>query len=1353
MKEKYTLGLDIGTNSVGWAVIYDNNFKVMKKRRKALWGASLFNVAKTAEARRLSRSSRKRYDRRRQRIKLLQEEFNEEMDKVDNLFFAKLKESKYRKDDIENKKIEISKLEKEKYKELFGMHSGEYKTIYHLRKRLIENTTKEDIRLVYLAIHHIIKYRGNFLYGTGKFEINNIPIKEKLENVFEDLMGVYNIDYEELEQALYNKSKNDKKIFIEKELKNNFDSKIAKELTKALIGDKFDIATIFDIELEEKLKISYKGSEYDDNLSKIEQNLNEEQIEILNGLKEIYDNVYLKLLFKGSNAENISSLMVEKYNIFKEDLQNLKSLYRLNKKLYKRMFKTTNKKICDYDNYIKKGNYEEFTKIILKDFELINDNLLDENLRIIENNIIEKINNNTFMPKITDVDNGKYPFQLNEEELVKIIENQGKYYNFLLNKCNDGTYKIVKLLKFCIPYYVGPLGNTTSSPFFTNPNYWLKKKIENVKITPYNFNEVVDLDTSAENFINRMIGNCSYLLNEKVIPTNSILYSKFKVLNELKQIKVGDKGEEERLTIDMQKRIYQELFLKNNTVITDKKFKEYLKSTNEFSMYEDISVTGYSGDDRFANNMASFVDFFGENGFFKDTNYKIDDAEEIIRLITIFEDKEILKRRIDKEFVNLSEDVKKRICNKKYKGWSNLSKKLLTGIYYQDKETSINKSIITLMEETPENFMQIINNKEYNFDKKIKECNIIDNNAKLNYSLVKDLVTSPGAKRGIYIALKIVKEIVSYLGYEPTNIVLEMARGDEKKVRSYDRKKYIENLYNKHINEIGNYQKLKRELNNLNSKDIDDKLFLYFIQEGKSLYSNTPLDINRLDEYEIDHIIPRTLIKDNSLENKALVLREENQIKAANYVLPESFRNINNKGWWQHLKKINLISTKKYNNLCRYKFDQKSIEGFINRQLVETRQICKHVAHILENFYKESKVIYLSASLSHNYREKYELYKFREINNYHHAHDAYLAAVLGVYKENYLKLNVDYDALKTLNKKLFNENRYREIKDGYVINSLDPTLNEYFVNNETGEVFDALKFKETIENTLYRNDILISKKTEFNTGELFGKTMQPHPKEEKKKLSKSKGVPLKKGMDINKYGYYTGIISAYVCLVKYEKNNKEEQRMVRIPIYIDIESKKNINSKIDYLKDLLKLDSNNKIEIIKDKIPFNTLLDWKGQICYLVGATEDTVEVCNAKEFNINKDNMIKWKYTFKRLFSENKNKEKIIDDVSYHVQIDEIIKYIIEKIEKKYELYKDLLPKINKMFGEQELPNTTLENKEKIIKEMFKLLNTSSLTANMKSWNKDYSTAFGRKNKKTINHVKIINKSITGIWVKENEF
>ena len=98
-KKKYNIGLDIGTSSVGWAVVESGTQKIIKKgtkkSRKSLWGVRMFEEASTAAERRLYRSSRRRYDRRRNRIKRLQNEFASEISKVDKDFFQKLRESKY----------------------------------------------------------------------------------------------------------------------------------------------------------------------------------------------------------------------------------------------------------------------------------------------------------------------------------------------------------------------------------------------------------------------------------------------------------------------------------------------------------------------------------------------------------------------------------------------------------------------------------------------------------------------------------------------------------------------------------------------------------------------------------------------------------------------------------------------------------------------------------------------------------------------------------------------------------------------------------------------------------------------------------------------------------------------------------------------------------------------------------------------------------------------------------------------------------------------------------------------------------------------------------------------------------
>ena len=98
MKE-YNIGLDIGTNSVGWAAVLKDSYKVMRKGNKALWGIRLFEDANTAVQRRGYRSTRRRMDRRKERILLLREIFAEEIGKVDPHFFDKLEESFYRSTD------------------------------------------------------------------------------------------------------------------------------------------------------------------------------------------------------------------------------------------------------------------------------------------------------------------------------------------------------------------------------------------------------------------------------------------------------------------------------------------------------------------------------------------------------------------------------------------------------------------------------------------------------------------------------------------------------------------------------------------------------------------------------------------------------------------------------------------------------------------------------------------------------------------------------------------------------------------------------------------------------------------------------------------------------------------------------------------------------------------------------------------------------------------------------------------------------------------------------------------------------------------------------------------------------
>ncbi len=1340
-KKEYNIGLDIGTTSVGWSVVETDNQKVMRKGNKALWGVRLFEEATTAESRRMQRSTRRRYDRRRERIKLLQEEFSEEINKVDKKFFQKLKESKYVENDKLNKKIVLTKEEKKDLKN----YQNKYKTIYHLRDELINNPEKKDIRLVYLAIHHIIKYRGNFLYQNANFNIDNLDIKDKLNVLFsilsnniqeleipEDYINI--IDFDELEADLLKDTKNDVKALLIDNLTELTNKSFATEFGKLMVGNKGNINKLLMLETDNKIEISFSGTDYDDKYEEYQEALGE-NIEILDILKQIYDCIFLKKIFKGNKNTSISSLMVKSFEQHKKDLNFLKELFKDNRELYNEIFRTK-KDLCLYEKYItNKIDCDEFRKEINKLLESlfsdenIKQNLLDEyNLEV-----KERIENGTFLPRITTTDNGKYPYQLNKSELGKIIENQGKYYPFLLNKLNDNkTYKIVKLLEFRIPYYVGPLVSEKRSE-----NSWLERKINNVKITPYNFDDVVDKEKTAEKFIKRMISHCTYLLDEYALANNSILYSEFKVMNELKQIRVNDR----KLELKFQQQILEDFFKKTSGTITERKFKNYLISTGEYSMEGgNFRITGYSADGKFANNMQSYVDFFGENGIFTGTDYDLENAEEIIEWITIFEDKDILEKKVRDNYSKLNENQIKKVLAKKYSGWGSLSKKLLKTKYYKDKATELYKSILDLMYETDKNFMQIINDDKYNFQEMIKEFNNKEENKKLNYSIVEELATSPATKRGIYQALKVVEELVDYIGYEPKNISIEMARSEEEKVRKDSRKDYINNLYKGCKDSIENYKKLKHELD---SHEItSQRLFLYFIQEGKCLYTGTSLNIEDIENqslYEIDHIIPRSLIKDDSIDNKALVLKECNQDKKASYVLPSKFRNSKQKNWWKHLKDNGLMSAKKFHNLIREKYNEEDINGFINRQLVETRQITKHVANILNNLYKDTNVIYLKADLSHNYREKYDLFKFRDINDYHHAHDAYLAAVLGEYKEKFMKRKINFDMVKELNNKIveMDEGKRRNLRFGYVINSLDENLNdivlkisENLVDNETGEVlFNAHEFNKRVEDTLYRNDILISRKTEIRTGQFYKETI----------YKKGKGtIPIKFGMPTDIYGGYSNTNAKKLMLIEY---NESKMKIIGLPMAL---AARNNDAEInDYIKTQINLKKNSTFKIKKCSIPFETEIIYNNQNVFIKGYSigHKNCEISNAIQLKIAKDKMKHWKYALQYLLND---KKQYIDFAEKYVN--EIYDFLIN-----LDLFPLFNKELDKLKNKVNFEDLALDQQKKITKELFKMLHCNSVNANLSEFG--LGDRMGRLSGYNITNGIIISKSVTGIRESRYEF
>lgn len=651
---KYYIGVDIGTNSVGWAVI-DENGNLLKKGKHHLWGSRLFDQAQTAQNRRNYRSSRRRYNKRRQRIGLLRLIMSDMVLEVDPSFFIRLEKTTFL--DKEDKKAIL----KDNYKMNYNLFCDEdyndkkyfkdYPTIYHLRKKLCESDEKADPRLIYLALHYIVKYRGNFLYEGQELHLEPSNKEEDLKILF-DILGknndtVYDISEEQiqfiLKTVVENNSKTAKVDECMSQLKlNSEDKKIVKEFMRGLVGNKFNVSKLYmheDLQFDdEDLKLQFSDKSYEEKITEYE-NVLEEKMEFIDLMQRFYSWIELsKIVGSDSQHASISGAMVNIYESHREDLRTLKEvMLKIGKKEYDEMFKPTSKNVVNYYNYVNPvacsgDKTDGFYKYVKKAIEKSDDSRKDE--------ILQKIANETYMLKQTSKNNAYIPYQMQKDELIKILDHQEKYYPVL----KENRDKIISILEFRIPYYYGPLdGNKQFG--------WLikKKGKENERILPWNHQEIVDVQETAAQFIKKLTNYCTYLPIEKVMPQKSLTCSMYEVLSEVNKIRIDGK----LLSIDTKNRLIEDLFFKRKTV-KEKDLINWLKQ-NQLTVGE---ITGYQKEKAFSSSLAPWIDFKEIFDEINDSNYDL--IEKIIEDMTIFNEGSILKERLKKAY-NLDQNKVKKI--------------------------------------------------------------------------------------------------------------------------------------------------------------------------------------------------------------------------------------------------------------------------------------------------------------------------------------------------------------------------------------------------------------------------------------------------------------------------------------------------------------------------------------------------------------------------------------------------------------------------------------------------------------------------------------------------------------------
>ena len=569
----------------------------------------------------------------------------------------------------------------------------------------------------------------------------------------------------------------------------------------------------------------------------------------------------------------------------------------------------------------------------------------------------------------------------------------------------------------------------------------------------------------------------------------------------------------------------------------------------------------------------------------------------------------------------------------------------------------------------------------------------------------------------------------------PKKIFVEVARGAEEKKRTVSRRNKLLDLYKSCKND---YPLLFDELQNNTTDDElkSDKLYLYFTQFGKCMYTGENIELGDLfnkNLYDIDHIYPQSKIKDDSLDNRVLVKKTTNAKKDNEYPLSSQIREKMTPHWKALLDK-GLIDKKKYERLVRnYPLSDEELSQFISRQLVETRQSTKAVANILEQLYPrpDTEIVYVKAALASEFRHQYDMLKCREVNDLHHAKDAYLNIVVG---------NA-YNVKFTHNKANFIKGLQNNDK-AYTV-KLDSMLKH---NIDGAWIADNNESLNIVKSTMNKNNIRYTRYAFEQKGGLFDQNI----------LKKGKGqVPIKandKRNSIEKYGGYNRPSSSYFSLVKYfDKKGKKIIQLVPIDSF---EEHIYQNTPERYVSEKIGCDC----EILIPCIKYNACISIDGFRMHLSsksngGATivcKPSIQLVVGYENEKYIKGIVKSIETgfnadiLKRYNINNDNNLILYDLLSYKI---------------KNTIYKS---KFEKVFicmssGREKFILLDLDEQCYIINEILKILHCNVVTGDLKllggsgqSGTVTINSALS--NIKNVKSIKLINQSVTGLFEQEIE-
>ncbi len=838
------------------------------------------------------------------------------------------------------------------------------KTVYHLRKKgLFEQISKRELLL---CLYNMLHARGHFLMETIDFaNTNTISFDDFKEHFYSTIEDIIHISDNE---------------------KHNFENNILKPIFLGSIKKSNDIKKVCD-----NAKLT------------LEEN---EQIALVEVLKLISGNK--------ANAANISENFVytkESFNVIdlKNDENEISVFLQSAVDLYDLMNVA---RIMSSHNYLcevavdKLDHFDEVAKDIHS----------DEYKNEVEN-IKGHSSKGKHLRVVRNLENG-YPNGLYVKEARAILRKQQEFYPEI---SDDFIGVCESIISARIPYYIGPLKNDAK-------NAWVSKNGKIKYSYAYSMKQAdkpVDEYDSIEKWKKRMISHCTYLPEEYALPKGSFIAETFSILNELNILRAEDENDNTYyLTYDDKVKILDTLFMSGKEVkysdVRDllhlknfgarKQSNDKRKFNNKYTLYPRISKLIPS------LKLDSVTDIFSENE-------KVKEIEEIILSINLYNEEKTKLVYFEKKY---SEEVAKPLSKLTSNSFYSYSEKFvlhqpmnergdsMMSLLFEDNNRFYTNEQMTLISKAVDEDGNPLNFSANKYEKILEE-----NGGNLNISLLFEngnpvIPISRPVIRGLNEAMKMYTELVKVYGV-PKRVVIETARDlkDHSIIGTQSEKHFdkTKNLFDYLVDQFGGKKNFAKKSNVEEWEQIESyvnknkvKIELYLRQNGVDLLTGEKININELEKYEIDHILPRGF-GDDSLDDKMLISKLANAKKANRLPLQfiESGERIGNHVVTssefihrvENLYDMKLISQKKRDRLLLE--NDKDLETFINQNLVDTRYIIREFMSILNAYNKhhhyDTHVVSLRAAYTSLYRKTFNFDKNRGYGQQHHAHDAALIVV------------------------------------------------------------------------------------------------------------------------------------------------------------------------------------------------------------------------------------------------------------------------------------------------------------------------------------------------------------------------